>query len=198
MLGEDDQEFRVDFMIAQSSGNHTLIGSDAVSLDALQGGKNTLNIKGQKVQIERFELKPVVSFLEYIFGGCQINLHVAVDFTASNGPQDQSDSLHNRDPNRNQYLQALKAVGGILQYYDQDKMIPAYGFGAQLPNGMPGSTFHKFALNGDAFKPECNGIDGVEQAYHRCLQNVRFYGPTNFSEIISTINDRCEAIEVSQ
>lgn len=77
-------------------------------------------------------------------------------------------------------------------------MIPAYGFGAQLPGAMPGSTFHKFALNGDCFMPECNGIDGVEQAYQKCLQNVKFYGPTNFSEIISTINDRCEAIEVSQ
>lgn len=104
LLGEENDEFRVDFMIAQSSGNHTLIGSDTATIAELQGGKNKLNIKGQLVSVEKFELKPVVSFLEYIFGGCQINLHVAVDFTASNGPQDQHDSLHNRNPARNQYL----------------------------------------------------------------------------------------------
>lgn len=40
MLGDDDQEFRVDFMIAQDSGNHTLIGSDTLSIAGLQGGKN--------------------------------------------------------------------------------------------------------------------------------------------------------------
>lgn len=83
-----------------------------------------------------------------------------------------------------------------MQYYDQDKLIPAYGFGARL-NGFP-STYHKFALNGDFFKPECNGLDGVIAAYHRAVQVTNFHGPTNFSEILSDINDRCRAIEVSQ
>lgn len=75
-----------------------------------------------------------MNFLEYVFGGCQINLHVAVDFTASNGYPEQRDSLHNKNPAKNQYLQALRSVGGILQYYDQDKLIPAYGFGCQFPH----------------------------------------------------------------
>ena len=75
-------------------------------------------------------------------------------------------------------------------------MIPAYGFGANI-NGY-GGTWHKFALNGDVFAPECNGIDGVEQAYKHALTRTRFNGPTNFSKIIEDINDRCEAIEVSQ
>lgn len=77
-------------------------------------------------------------------------------------------------------------------------MIPAYGFGALFPRVMGGkAAFHKFALNGDCFNPECNGIDGVEACYHNVLRNAQLYGPTNFSEIISDINDRCEAIEVS-
>lgn len=72
--------------------------------------------------------------------------------------------MHNRNPQKNQYLQALRAVGEILQYYDDDKMIPTYGFGARVQGGG-GTAFHKFALNGDYFKPECNGIDGVIAAY---------------------------------
>lgn len=33
--------------------------------------------------------------MEYVFGGCKMNLHVAIDFTASNGdPKVERDSLH--------------------------------------------------------------------------------------------------------
>jgi len=30
-------------------------------------------------------------------------------------------------------LHSLRAVGDILQYYDIDKKIPAFGFGAAIP-----------------------------------------------------------------
>ena len=29
---------------------------------------------------------------------------------------------------KNEYLQAIKSVGNILQYYDSDKQFPVYGF----------------------------------------------------------------------
>jgi hypothetical protein len=118
-------------------------------------------LKSAKITVIKFEVKQKVNFMEYIFGGCQINLHVAIDFTASNGdPKTERDSLHaTHDLSRNQYIQALRSVGGILQYYDHDKEIPAYGFGATFPTVTnPKVAFHKFALNGDCFKPECNGI----------------------------------------
>lgn len=83
-----------------------------------------------------------------------------------------------------------------MQYYDRDKLIPAYGFGARL-HGFP-STYHKFAMNGNYFAPECNGLEGVINAYHRTLQVTQFHGPTNFSEILKDINDRCSEIESSQ
>jgi hypothetical protein len=88
-------------------------------------------------------------------------LSVAIDFTASNGKPSDIDSLHNRDQNKNEYLQALRSIGGILQYYDHDKKIPAYGFGAVIPP-ISGRASHCFAMNGDIFSPECNGIYGVE------------------------------------
>ena len=60
-------------------------------------------------------------------------------------------------------MHSLRAIGEILQYYDSDKKIPAYGFGANIPPA--GRVSHCFALNGDIFNPECNGIQGVEYAY---------------------------------
>jgi hypothetical protein len=51
----------------------------------------------------------------------------------SNGDPKNKDSLHNKDLNINEYLKAILAVGQILQYYDSDKEIPTYGFGAIVP-----------------------------------------------------------------
>ena len=134
--------------------------------------------------------------MEYIFGGCQINLHVAIDFTGSNGPASDSRSLHSlANIGENQYIQAMRAVGKILQYYDSDKAIPAYGFGGYIQNF---DTYHKFALNGDCFKPECEGIEDIENYYMNTINKVQFSAPTNFAPIIGEIVDRLEQCEVSQ
>lgn len=61
------------------------------------------------------------TFLEYVFGGCEISLAIAVDFTLSNGNPTDKDSLHYFDLQKNEYLNAIKSVGSILQYYDSDK-----------------------------------------------------------------------------
>ena len=89
----------------------------------------------------------------------------------------------------------MRAIGDILQYYDSDKKIPAFGFGAYIP--PLNRVSHCLALNGDIFNPECNGIQGVELAYKNCLSKVKFSGPTNFEDIISIINGRSEAQEIS-
>lgn len=47
------------------------------------------------------------TFLEYVFGGCDINLVLAIDFTLSNGEPKNRDSLHYFDLNNNEYLQAI-------------------------------------------------------------------------------------------
>jgi hypothetical protein len=90
----------------------------------------------------------------------------------SNGPVDDPNSLHSMaNVNNNEYMQAIKAVGEILQYYDSDKAIPTYGFGAQVIKNTQRAS-HCFALNGDIFKPECNGIYGVMESYRQSINNV--------------------------
>ena len=85
------------------------------------------------------------SFLDFIQGGCQLNFtvsfeclfhnkmifivsdhsfltrqQVGIDFTASNGDPSQSTSLHYINPYApNEYMQALTAVGEIIQDYDR-------------------------------------------------------------------------------
>lgn len=57
---------------------------------------------------------------------------------------------------------------------------------------------HCFAVNGDIFDPECDGIEGVIQAYKQALNKVQLYGPTKFAEIIKLVNDFAEFVKVRQ
>ncbi|KAM5207446.1 copine-7 isoform 7-T7 [Hipposideros larvatus] len=132
------------------------------------------------------KLHRVYSFLDYIMGGCQIHCTVAIDFTASNGDPRNSCSLHYINPFQpNEYLQALVAVGEVCQDYDSDKRFSALGFGARIPPKFEVS--HDFAINFNPEDDECEGIQGVVEAYQNCLPRVQLYGPTNVAPIISKV-----------
>uniref|UniRef100_M3Y7J6 Copine-7 n=1 Tax=Mustela putorius furo TaxID=9669 RepID=M3Y7J6_MUSPF len=138
----------------------------------------------------------VHSFLDYIMGGCQIHFTVAIDFTASNGDPRNSCSLHYINPFQpNEYLQALLAVGEICQDYDSDKRFSALGFGARIPPKYEVS--HDFAINFNPEDDECEGIQGVVEAYQNCLPRVQLYGPTNVAPIISKVARMAAAEERS-
>ena len=50
--------------------------------------------KAQNIEVTKFEIVKSTNFLEYVFGGCEINLNIAIDFTLSNGDPREADSLH--------------------------------------------------------------------------------------------------------
>jgi len=131
-------------------------------------------------------VKKRFSFLEYIRGGTDLNFTVAIDFTASNGAPSDPRSLHFRDPmGPNQYQQATRAVGEIIQDYDADKLFPALGFGAKLP--PDGKVSHEFFLNFHPSNPHCAMVEGIMAAYQYTLGSVQLYGPTNFAPVINHV-----------
>ena len=147
---------------------------------------------------QQFEVKPRFSFLDFVFGGCEIGLSIAIDFTLSNIEPSKPNSLHYiGNIEKNEYYNAIKSVGSILQYYDTDKKIPTFGFGAAIPP-FNQTANHCFALNGDIFNPECDGIEGVIETYKNAINKVSLYGPTHFSSILELINDMTESMRVSQ
>jgi len=128
------------------------------------------------------------SFLDYIMGGTQINLVVAIDYTASNGDPGIQNSLHYINPNGalNQYAQVISTVGNILLAYDSDGKVPVFGFGAKLPDGQ---VSHCFNVNGTN-NPDCLGVQGILQAYYNSFYSgVKLYGPTNFAPIIAVASE---------
>ena len=62
-------------------------------------GKHNIYMIGE-LFIERMELEERYSFLDYIFGGCNISLLAAIDYTASNGRPNLPTSLHYFNPSK--------------------------------------------------------------------------------------------------
>ena len=48
------------------------------------------------------------------------------------------------------------------------------------------------------FDPECDGLEGVIEAYKNSLKTVNLYGPTNFAPLIELVADMAEAENVDQ
>lgn len=200
--GDRDKEVKVEFFQSSKNGRHKNLGSVLFTVNEVKGDPNVeLSIvkqKGAKLTFSKLVFQKRNSFLEYIFGGCELNLAIAIDFTLSNGKPTDRDSLHNLDINRNEYYKALHSVGKILEFYDTDKQFPLLGFGARLNLGCRQFDSHCFALNGNICNPECDGLDGVLSSYRKALNNVDLYGPTHFNQIIKLVNDMAEGANVSQ
>lgn len=81
------------------------------------------------------------------------------------------------------------SVGSILEQYDTDKLYPVYGFGGRLLETMKVS--HCFALNGNIFRPECQGVQGILNVYQNAIMKAGLLGPTYFGPIIEYVIGYC-------
>ncbi|XP_076806884.1 copine-8-like [Clavelina lepadiformis] len=206
--GDHDRTIKVEVYDWDRDGGHDLIGTFQTSVSKLLRGPGVDNVyecinqkkKAKKkkyknsgmVNLLSIQMQKVASFLDYIRGGTELCFVVAIDFTASNGNPQQPSSLHYINPNQpNQYSLAIQAVGNIIQDYDTDKLFPTYGFGARLP--PDGRVSHNFAVNFNPGNPDCFGIQGIMEAYQRCIRSVQLYGPTNFSPIINSVSQMATA-----
>ncbi|XP_078437799.1 E3 ubiquitin-protein ligase RGLG5-like isoform X3 [Wolffia australiana] len=115
------------------------------------------------------------------------NLIIAVDFTKSNEWTGENSfegkNLHDLDhPSMNPYEQVISIIGQTLSGFDEDNLIPCYGFGdvtthdeavfSFLPNDQP-----------------CNGFEDVLRVYREITPFVQLSGPTSFSPAIETAMD---------
>jgi len=158
-LGDLSMEIVFELWDWNSVSAHDYLGCASTTVQALQtaGGKLTVPFKKDKrgkadtknrgsLVINDFQIIHKPTFFEYIAGGLELDILVAVDFTASNEDPKDPKSLHFMNPRGfNKYQEAIINVGEILEKYNYDQMFPCYGFGAKLPSGQ---VSHCFALNG--------------------------------------------------
>uniref|UniRef100_A0A0D9WFU7 C2 domain-containing protein n=1 Tax=Leersia perrieri TaxID=77586 RepID=A0A0D9WFU7_9ORYZ len=190
-----DNPLLVECFDFDSSGDHELIGAFQTTINQLENiyksksGANFFSHKGQKklkgqLFVDKFQEKVQHTFLDYISSGFELNFMVAVDFTASNGDPRSPQSLHYIDPSGrpNSYQQAILGIGEVLQFYDNDRRFPAWGFGAKIPQGY---ISHCFNLNATTNDCEVIGVEGIMSAYSSTLYSVHLAGPTLFGPIIN-------------
>lgn len=199
--GDTERKVKVICYDWDKDGGHDLIGQFFTTVSEIEKSKKPHDFpvinpkkKAKKSSYKNSGIVTIVgskiekrySFLDYIMGGLQINFTIGIDFTGSNGDPKSPTSLHFINPNQhNEYVQALIAVGNVVQDYDVDNLYPAFGFGAKIP---PKSELsHEFALNFNPQNPYCAGVAGILQAYHNAVHKVQLWGPTNISPIINHV-----------
>ncbi|KAJ3681186.1 hypothetical protein LUZ60_015675 [Juncus effusus] len=109
------------------------------------------------------------------------NLIVGIDFTSSNEWSGKISyngrSLHHIGDSQNPYEQAISIIGKTLSKFDDDNLIPCYGFGD--------ATTHDRDVFG--FYPDerpCNGFNEALMRYRQLVPHVKLFGPTSFAPII--------------
>jgi len=213
--GDIDRPLKFDIFDYEKSGKHVFMGLVNASVrDLISSNGAAMNVveplkqakKGAKylnsgtLHATYCYIEENPTFSDFIAGGCEISLVVAVDFTASNGDPAAPNSLHYISPvgTPNSYQQAIQAVGNVLEPYDTDKLYPVYGFGAKLKDaaGKYGAVQHCFPVYGGGL--EVQGVDGILQAYKDSLQHVMLSGPTLFAPLINATCQRAAASLCSQ
>ena len=111
------------------------------------------------------------------------NLIVGIDFTKSNEWTGKNSynrrCLHDIGRTPNPYEQAISIIGRTLSDFDEDNLIPCFGFG-------DASTHDKDVFS---FYPEdrpCTGFEEALERYRQIVPALRLSGPTSFAPIIET------------
>lgn len=109
------------------------------------------------------------------------NLIVGIDFTKSNewtGKHSHNGrSLHAIGEQENPYEQAILIIGKTLAVFDEDDLIPCFGFG-------DASTHDQYVFNFYQDGRACKGFDEARKRYREIVPNLKLAGPTSFAPII--------------
>ncbi|KAK7280946.1 hypothetical protein RIF29_08531 [Crotalaria pallida] len=109
------------------------------------------------------------------------NLIVGIDFTKSNEWTGKMSfnrkSLHHIGSGYNPYEQAISIIGKTLSVFDEDNLIPCFGFGDASTHDQDVFSFH----SDERF---CNGFEEVLSRYREIVPHLKLAGPTSFAPII--------------
>ncbi|XP_073299836.1 E3 ubiquitin-protein ligase RGLG1-like isoform X2 [Primulina huaijiensis] len=109
------------------------------------------------------------------------NLIVGIDFTKSNewtgAKSFNRNSLHHLGNVQNPYEQAITIIGKTLSSFDEDNLIPCFGFGDASTHDQ-----HVFSFYPDG--RFCEGFEEVLTRYRQLVPQLRLSGPTSFAPVI--------------
>ncbi|KAF7135353.1 hypothetical protein RHSIM_Rhsim08G0180000 [Rhododendron simsii] len=144
------------------------------------GSKRKLERKYSKIDDNYSSLEEVTDALARA-GLESSNLIVGIDFTKSNewtGARSfHRRSLHHIGDETNPYEQAISIIGRTLSSFDEDNLIPCFGFGDASTHDQEVFSFYP----DERF---CNGFEEVLERYRELVPQLRLAGPTSFAPVI--------------
>ncbi|XP_078149151.1 E3 ubiquitin-protein ligase RGLG2-like [Carex rostrata] len=109
------------------------------------------------------------------------NLIIGVDFTKSNEWTGKNSfnglSLHHIGDSPNPYEKAITIIGETMSKFDDDNLIPCFGFG-------DASTHDRDVFSFYHDQRPCNGTAEALKRYRELIPHIRLAGPTSFAPII--------------
>ncbi|RHN74389.1 putative transcription factor C2H2 family [Medicago truncatula] len=117
------------------------------------------------------------------------NLILGIDFTKSNEWTGQisfnKKSLHAIGDTPNPYEKAISIVGKTLAPFDEDNLIPCFGFGDATTHDQEVFSFH-------SDHSPCHGFEEVLACYKNIVPNLKLSGPTSYAPVIEAAIDIVE------
>ncbi|KAK7405777.1 hypothetical protein VNO78_07386 [Psophocarpus tetragonolobus] len=117
------------------------------------------------------------------------NLVLGIDFTKSNEWTGKvsfnNRSLHAIQSTPNPYEKAISIIGKTLAPFDDDNLIPCFGFGDATTHDREVFSFHDDHSS-------CHGFEEVLACYQKIVPNLRLSGPTSYAPVIEAAIDIVE------
>ncbi|KAL4324551.1 hypothetical protein GQ457_11G011930 [Hibiscus cannabinus] len=117
------------------------------------------------------------------------NLILGIDFTKSNEWTGKvsfnNRSLHAIGASQNPYEKAIMIIGKTLAPFDEDNLIPCFGFGDATTHDTDVFSFH-------SDRSSCHGFEEVLDCYRKIVPNLRLAGPTSYAPVIDAAVDIVE------
>ncbi|KAK4755114.1 hypothetical protein SAY87_008871 [Trapa incisa] len=150
--------------------------------------RSMVHLRYSRIEDEYYSLDQVTAALAEA-GLESSNLIVGIDFTKSNewtGSRSfQRKCLHHLGHGQNPYEQAISIIGRTLSSFDEDNLIPCFGFGDATTHDRDVFSFYPDNRS-------CNGFEEVLARYRELVPQVKLAGPTSFAPIIETALDIVE------
>lgn len=117
------------------------------------------------------------------------NLIIGIDFTKSNEWTGKvsfnNKSLHAIGDSLNPYEKAISIIGKTLSPFDEDNLIPCFGFGDVTTHDQDVFSFH-------SDHSPCHGFEEVLACYRKIVPNLQLSGPTSYGPVVDAAVDIVE------
>ena len=133
------QDFLVECWNHKKNGKHQLIGFFEASFFKIKTGVTKYELYNSKLkqkagilEVNDFCINPNITFVDYLRGGTQLSVFIAIDFTSSNKDPWDAEYLHHKGKKHsNPYSEAISAICPIVLNYDFDQLVSIFGFGGK-------------------------------------------------------------------